>query len=107
MMSDAPNGEMRLSGDSVHLLPRSKGGQKEDRVETTEGMRPFYFFRDAQVKIKYPNRDKLSRAQSKIPWQNLYDDELNYKEWLAPPFKEHFQSQPLILTKNMTPKSQF
>ena len=82
-----------------------KEGKKKIAVETTEGMRPFYFFlKDAQVKIKYPNRDRLSRAHSQIPWQNLYDDELNYKEWLAPAFKEHFQNQPLILTKKYDSK---
>ena len=76
-----------------------KEGKKKIGVETTEGMRPFYFFLgDAQVKIKYPNRDRLSRAHSKIPWQNLYNDELNYNEWLAPPFKEHFRPQELNLT---------
>ena len=33
-----------------------KEGKKKIGVETTEGMRPFYFFlKDAQVKIKYPN----------------------------------------------------
>jgi hypothetical protein len=67
------------------------------RIETTKGMRPFYFFlSEEDVIIKYPNRWKMNGIHSKdIPKQNLYDDELDYEKWTPPPYKRHYQKQKI------------
>jgi|TARA_R110002012_G_C11668986_1_gene612898 hypothetical protein len=75
---------------------------KNIKIETTKGMRPFYYFlKDEQVIIKYKNRYHMKGIYSKdIPSQNLYDNHLDYEYWTPPPYKHHFNSQKIVYPEN-------
>ena len=72
------------------------------KIETTKGMRPFYYFlEDENVVIKYQNRYRMNGIHLKdIPNQNLYDNHLDYEYWTPPPYKEHFKNEKISYPKN-------
>ena len=75
---------------------------KNVKIETTEGMRPFYYFlQDENVVIKYKNRYNMKGILlNDIPRQHLYDNQLDYKYWTPPPYKEYFRNKEIAYPEN-------
>lgn len=74
-------------------------------IETTRGMRSFYYFLPPNRVIeKHRHRYNLQGLKkTDIPLQNLYDNELNYERWTPPPFKKDFANKPIkMLSKGFS-----